>query len=95
MSVFRAYSRQPALTGGCRYVQERLWGERALISNLWSTDARIYVCGASRVADGVKETLVRILQSDNEAHSTPMSFGECLDWFEKHQAERFVRDVFD
>lgn len=95
VTVFRAYSRHPALTGGCRYVQERLWSERALVGDLWGTDARIYVCGASHIADEVKETLVRILQSDNEKRSNPMSFEKCLDWFEKHQAERFVRDVFD
>ncbi|KAK7718990.1 hypothetical protein SLS63_010313 [Diaporthe eres] len=95
VSVFRAYSRRHELSGGCRYVQERMWLERTLVGNLWNTDGRIYVCGANRIVEGVKEAFVRILQSENEKRGNTMSFEESLEWFEKHQAERFVRDVFD
>lgn len=95
VTVFRAYSRRHELSGGCRYVQERMWLERTLVGNLWNTDGRIYVCGANRIVEGVKEAFVRILQSENEKRGNTMSFEESLEWFEKHQAERFVRDVFD
>lgn len=95
VTVFRAYSRKQELSEGCRYVQERMWLERTLVGNLWNTDGRIYVCGANRIVEGVKEAFVRILQSENEKRGNPMSFEESLEWFEKHQTERFVRDVFD
>lgn len=95
VSVFRAYSRREELSWGCRYVQERMWRERALVGDLWNTEGRIYVCGASRIVEGVKEAFVRILQSENEKRGKSMSFEESLEWFEKHQSERFVRDVFD
>lgn len=95
VTVFRAYSRMQELSEGCRYVQERMWLERTLVGNLWNTDGRIYVCGANRIVEGVKEAFVRILQSENEKRGNPMSFEESLEWFEKHQTERFVRDVFD
>ncbi|KAH7031507.1 bifunctional P-450:NADPH-P450 reductase [Microdochium trichocladiopsis] len=95
VSVFRAYSRAPEQAEGCRYVQDRLWHERTLVGDLWNTEGRIYVCGANRIVEGVKQAFVRILQSENEKRGEPMSFEESLEWFEKHQTERFVRDVFD
>ncbi|KAL1852481.1 hypothetical protein Daus18300_012162 [Diaporthe australafricana] len=95
VTVFRAYSRDQELSEGCRYVQERMWRERTLVGSLWNTEGRIYVCGASRIVEGVKEAFVRILQSENEKRGSPMTFEESLEWFEEHQSERFVRDVFD
>lgn len=95
VTVFRAYSRKQELSEGCRYVQECMWLERTLVGNPWNTDGRIYVCGANRTVEGVKEAFVRILQSENEKRGNPMSFEESLEWFEKHQSERFVRDVVD
>ncbi|KXJ86960.1 cytochrome P450 [Microdochium bolleyi] len=96
VKVFRAYSRRPNEAEGCRYVQERLWRERALVGELWNADGRVYVCGASRIVEGVKDAMVRILQSEHEKRGeSPMSFEQGLELFEKHQSERFVRDVFD
>ncbi|KAJ1330819.1 NADPH-cytochrome P450 reductase [Microdochium nivale] len=106
VKVFRAYSRSSNISddseaGGCRYVQDRLWRERTLVRDLWSRQgARIFVCGASRIVEGVKDAMVRIiLESENEKRGrdgeAPMSYEDGLDVFEQHQAERFVRDVFD
>ncbi|KAH7028748.1 cytochrome P450 [Microdochium trichocladiopsis] len=97
VKVFRACSRVPDSTDGCKYVQDRLWRERELVGDLWSSsEARIYVCGASRIVEGVKDAMVRILQSEGERRGEPsVSYEQSLERFEKHQAERFVRDVFD
>jgi cytochrome P450 / NADPH-cytochrome P450 reductase len=96
VTVFRAYSRKADLSEGCQYVQDRLWRERGLVGDLWNTEgSRVYVCGAGRIVEGVKEAFVKILQAENEKRGRAMTFEENLEWFEKHQSERFVRDVFD
>ncbi|KAH8841643.1 hypothetical protein MCOR27_005039 [Pyricularia oryzae] len=93
--VYRAFSRRADASGGCSYVQDRLWREREAVGELWRRDARVYICGAGRMAGGVKEVLVRIMQSEGERMGSPISAEEGMAWFDKHRNERFATDVFD
>ncbi|KAK8065181.1 Bifunctional P-450:NADPH-P450 reductase [Apiospora hydei] len=108
VTVYRAYSRRrgggtdeeaAAVVGeadGCRYVQDRLWRERAAVGALWRQDARFYVCGASRMAQAVKGVLVRIVQTESGRGGGPaMTEEEAARWFDTHRNERFATDVFD
>lgn len=59
LRVHRAYSRRP--DGGIRYVQHRLWAERAAVLDLVERGAHVYVCGdAAGMGPAVEETLARI-----------------------------------
>ncbi|KAK8059172.1 Bifunctional P-450:NADPH-P450 reductase [Apiospora saccharicola] len=101
VTVYRAYSRldrdADANEEECRgYVQDRLWRERRAIGELWRQDARIYICGASKMAQAVKKVLVRILQDESErADGEAMTAEEAMAWFDRQRNERFATDVFD
>lgn len=95
VQVFRAYSRPSNQQGndseGCKYVQDRLWRERNLVGELWSAQsARIYVCGAGRIVEGIKDAMVRIIMESKAA-----SYEESLEELEHLEAGRFVKDIFD
>lgn len=96
VTVYRAHSRQSDAAEGCRYVQDRLWRERDAVGALWSGgDARIYICGSSKIANAAKEALVCIMQSESTKRGQTMSNEEALEWFDTHRNERFATDVFD
>ncbi|KAK7967911.1 bifunctional p-450: NADPH-p450 reductase [Apiospora aurea] len=104
VTVYRAYSRRRGgatddegeAADGCRYVQERLWRERAAVGALWRREARFYVCGATRMAQAVKGVLVRIVQTESGRGGGPaMTEEEAARWFDTHRNERFATDVFD
>lgn len=95
--VLRAYSRaaEHADAGGCRYVQDRIWAERALVSRLWDEDASFYVCGSGAMCEAVKETAFRILMQDELSEGRTMGREEAAQWFEGVKNERYAIDVFD
>ncbi|KAK8033991.1 Bifunctional P-450:NADPH-P450 reductase [Apiospora rasikravindrae] len=99
VAVYRAYSRRGTdeTAEGCRYVQDRIWRERAAVGELWRRDARIYICGASKMAQAAKGVLVRIVQAESEKDGSgrAMTEEEAAQWFDKHRNERFATDVFD
>lgn len=43
------------LAYGCKYVQDRMWRDRADILELWEKGAKVYVCGSRVVAKAVGE----------------------------------------
>ncbi|KAL0942940.1 cytochrome P450 [Colletotrichum truncatum] len=95
VTVLRAYSRKPAASSGCSYVQNRLWLERESVGRLWSKEARIYVCGSNKIETSAKVILVKIIQDESMRHGRPMSDEAAQEWFENQRNERFTTDVFD
>ncbi|CAI6338586.1 unnamed protein product [Periconia digitata] len=96
VAVYRAHSRKPDAADGCRYVQDRLWRERRVVGSLWSDgNARIYICGSSKIAKAAKDVLVRIMQDESAKKGQTMTDEEAMEWFDKHRNERFATDVFD
>ena len=95
VTVYRAYSRRVDASHGCKYVQDRLWRERETVGELWSKDARIYVCGSNKIAESAKEILVQIVQEESGKMGHSMTNEEAAEWFEKQRNQRFATDVFD
>ncbi|KAH6844639.1 cytochrome P450 [Chaetomium sp. MPI-CAGE-AT-0009] len=95
--VLRAYSRaaEHAEADGCRYVQDRIWAERELLSGLWDEDAMFYLCGSGGMCDAVKETAYKILMQGELSEGKNMSREEAVQWFEGVKNERYAIDVFD
>jgi cytochrome P450/NADPH-cytochrome P450 reductase len=91
VKVYRAFSRKPEISSGCKYVQALLLAERDTISSLWREGAKIFVCGSSKVADGVKDALVQIIVEEQAGMTKEMA----EKWFEEQRNERYAVDVFD
>ncbi len=90
VEVRRAFSAAP--NGDVRFVQDRLWQDRADVVALFQQGARIFVCGDARtVMAGVRQTATRVYQE-----ATQCSPEEAERWegeFEQDHS-RFYADVF-
>ena len=90
VSVRPAFTRAPEIGG--KYVQDRLWRDRADVVDLVKRGATLYVCGDGRhMAPAVHDTCVRIYQ---EATGASSEAGE--HWMTSMEREhgRYVADVF-
>lgn len=94
VDVRRAYSRAPqdGPDGPVRYVQDRMWADRADIVDFVSRGATVYVCGdGERMAPAVRETCARIYADAQGAGEA-----EADAWLDEQEREhgRYVTDVF-
>ncbi|WP_419730888.1 bifunctional cytochrome P450/NADPH--P450 reductase [Lichenicola sp.] len=90
VSVRMAFSRRPE--GEVRYVQHRVWQDRADLADLFRQNGTMFVCGdGQRMAPAVRETVIRIYQ---EARA--VSAEEAEQWADRieHETARYVADVF-
>lgn len=90
VSVRPAFSRRPGLGG--KYVQDRLWRERADVIELVKAGATLYLCGdGQQMAPAVHETCVRIYQE-----ATGATREEAEQWMAEMERVhgRYVADVF-
>lgn len=95
ISVRRAYSRQVEASGGCRYVQNRMWREREEVMGLWEGGARVYICGSRAVGASAKEVLVEMFLDKERKEGIDRSREEVRKWFEGLKNVRWAMDVFD
>lgn len=90
VKVRPAFSKAPA--GEVKYVQHRLWQDRAEVIALINQNARIFVCGDGRnMAPGVRETFMRIYQETAQCSSE-----QAETWMNELErtSSRYVTDVF-
>ncbi len=90
VSVRPAFSEQPE--GDVRFVQHRLWQDRAEVAQMFKDGARIFVCGdGKRMAPAVRETFVRIYEEATGASAEAASA-----WADELErtSSRYVADVF-
>jgi len=95
VAVRRAYSRAPDRAHGCRYVQDRLWRDRADVEALWEAGAKVFVCGSREVGEGVKGAVLRMRKEWAERKGWDASDEASARWFESIRNERYATDVFD
>lgn len=90
-----AYSRIPNKSENCKYVQDRLYHDRAEVVELFESGAKLFVCGSRQVGEGVHETCVRIAKErSQEVQGKEVSEERAREWFEGLRNERFATDVF-
>ncbi len=89
VKVYHAYSRTPEKANGHKYVQDAIWAESALITELWRHGAKIYLCGSHKMGDAVVEVVQMILASADLVH------GDLKQWWESIRNVRYVVEVFD
>ncbi|GJE90374.1 bifunctional P-450/NADPH-P450 reductase [Phanerochaete sordida] len=90
VDVRPAFSRDAEQSGGCKYVQDRVWADREDVVGFWKAGAKMYVCGSGRMATAVKEKLVEIVQVERnmEPEKATETFNEII-------KGRFATDVFE
>lgn len=87
---------RPAFTyapdGDVKFVQHRVWKDRADVAELFEQGATVYLCGDGlRMAPAVRDTLVCIYEE--AAHVTRAEAEQWVEQVEREQG-RFVADVF-
>ncbi|KAF6828803.1 bifunctional P-450/NADPH-P450 reductase [Colletotrichum musicola] len=95
VTVRRAYSRQQKESEGCKYVQHRLWRERAEVAALWARGARVYVCGSREVGKAVEEAFVKVLVEEKVEEVKGLDDQGARKWFEGMRNVRYAVEVFD
>ncbi|RMZ89882.1 hypothetical protein DV736_g2895, partial [Chaetothyriales sp. CBS 134916] len=95
VKVYYAFSKAPDQSEGCKYVQDRLWHERAEVSRLFKAGAQAYVCGSAAVGKGISETAARIHVEACSRRGETITQVEALKWWENLRGERYAVDVFD
>jgi cytochrome P450/NADPH-cytochrome P450 reductase len=93
----RAYSRATEKSEGCKYVQDRIYHDRADVFDLWDNGAKVFICGSREIGKAVEDVCVRLAMERSEEKQEGMGATEekARAWFEKSRNERFATDVFD
>ncbi|KAH6838702.1 NADPH-cytochrome P450 reductase-like protein [Alternaria alternata] len=96
VSVRYAFSRKSEESHGCKYVQDRVYHDRADVIEQFEAGAKLFVCGSRGVGDGVQETLIRIAKERlKEKEGRDADDAKAREWFEGLRNERFATDVFE
>ncbi|CAK1362562.1 unnamed protein product [Cercospora beticola] len=97
VKVFYAYSQASEESEGCKYVQDRLWKERAEVARIFQNDgARAYICGSAQVGRAIGDVAVRIMKEDSEKPGEELLTEEqAREKWENWRGERYAVDVFD
>ncbi|MEQ8346910.1 MAG: cytochrome P450 [Sneathiellaceae bacterium] len=94
VTVLPAFSEAPVAgpDGEIRFVQHRVWAERARIAALFRDGAIVFVCGDGKhMAPAVRETLIRAYrEATGAAEDAAAAWAEAME----HQHGRYVSDIF-
>ncbi|PSN59760.1 cytochrome P450 [Corynespora cassiicola Philippines] len=95
VSVRSAFSRAPEESHNCKYVQDRLYHDRAEVVELFEGGAKMFVCGGREVGKGVEEVCLRIARERaGEVRGEEVDEEKAREWFEGLRNTRFATDVF-
>ncbi|KAI5917076.1 bifunctional P-450:NADPH-P450 reductase [Camillea tinctor] len=92
VAVQRAYSRMPERSGGCRYVQELVWADRARVRGLWERGAMLYVCGSRQMSQAVEKVFIEMKR---EEEGEKLGEAEAKAWWDGLRNVRYAVDVFE
>lgn len=91
--VRRAYSQEQE-EGGCRYVADTVKCHIEEIIRLWNRGARLYVCGAKRMSDGVSSVLhPALFEEDRAAGRTDEKSVD--GWLRNLPRDRYLVEIFN
>ncbi|KAM5540781.1 hypothetical protein V8D89_005425 [Ganoderma adspersum] len=90
VDVRPAFSRCAGDSEECRYVQDRIWHDRVEVQAAFKQGGKIYVCGAGKIAAGVKQTIVTFIKQQNNVDDAG-----AVKIFDKIMNDRYATDIFD
>ncbi|KAK7438635.1 hypothetical protein VKT23_017968 [Stygiomarasmius scandens] len=91
LDIRPAFSRAPEESGGCKYIQDRLWSDRNDVTDLIKGNAQSFICGSNRIAKEVVAKSVDILR----VYHPNLSQEEAAQKLEQVLQGRYATDVFD
>ncbi|GJJ06277.1 hypothetical protein Clacol_000468 [Clathrus columnatus] len=62
LEIKPAFSRAVEHSEGNKYVQDRVWHDRDVITEYYEKGAKFYTCGSPSVANGIKDALLKIIK---------------------------------
>ncbi len=92
-----AFSQENEASNECAYVPERMIQDAEDIITIWRNGARVYVCGARKFSEGIREAAGKIaaMFRDRETDRTPAELTELENRFREAVQSRVASDVFD
>ncbi|ETS73933.1 hypothetical protein PFICI_13799 [Pestalotiopsis fici W106-1] len=93
--VKRAFSREPRLSAGCKYVQDRVWADRQSLLNLWRKGAFVFVCGSKEISRAMDDMALRFKQEIAASKKIPITEEAAKNWWIEQRNVRYAIDVFD
>ncbi|CCM04514.1 uncharacterized protein FIBRA_06695 [Fibroporia radiculosa] len=90
VDVRPAFSRSSGDSLGCKYVQDRVWLDRADITKAYAANAKFYTCGSRRVAQGIMGVLTKIVQEGQQVEEA-----KAAEILERLVEGRYATDVFE
>lgn len=91
VSLRFAFSRASDKSEGCKYVQDRMYHDRADIVEQFDAGAKLFVCGSRDVGEGVQECLIKIAKERiKETQGREADDAKAREWFEGLRNERYV-----
>lgn len=91
VSLRYAFSRASDKSDGCKYVQDRIYHDRADVVTQFDAGAKLFVCGSRAVGEGVQECLIRIAKErQKEVKGVDVDDAKAREWFEGLRNERYV-----
>ncbi|KAF8520360.1 cytochrome P450 [Hysterangium stoloniferum] len=85
-----AFSRALDKSCGTKYVQDRVWHDRDLITECYDAGAKFYTCGSPPIANGIKEVVLKLVK---HRHPTWDDERIARSW-DIIQKDRMATDVF-
>ncbi|KAJ6460262.1 fatty acid hydroxylase [Mycena sanguinolenta] len=90
VDVRPAFSRSPADSEGCTYVQHRVRTDSEDVIKAYAKGASFFTCGSAEVAKGIKTTLLDIIVEQEK-----IDVAEATKKFERITKGRYATDIFD
>jgi cytochrome P450/NADPH-cytochrome P450 reductase len=95
VSLRFAFSQAPEESENCKYVQDRIYNDKAEVIDLFDKGAKVFVCGSREVGEGVQDKLIKIAKERiQEKEGREVDDAKARGWFEGLRNERFATDVF-
>ncbi|KAH7006759.1 cytochrome P450 [Ilyonectria destructans] len=91
VKVFYAFSQASEQSGGCAYVQDRIWKEREIVERvILNGQGILYVCGGTGVGKGVEEVMKKIYGHGDSQVTDKIA----EQWLRDLKSSRYAREIF-
>lgn len=94
VDVRPAFSRDSDKSEGCKFVQDRVWLDRADVTAAFEQGAQFYTCGSTRVATGVKDACSKMIEATIARKGASAEHKTAEEVWAKKLHERYAADVF-
>lgn len=95
VEVYYAFSQASEQSAGCKYAQDRLAKEWPRMKELALQGAKGYICGSSRLGEGVANVMAKVLVEVEATKCNRITPEQGQEMWKALRGERYAVDVFD